>query len=273
MKLEDLPSAQVRDQVILMAAELDDDICWTGLLLYQVTGRPPQSSLLFYLERGLKEIANVSKKIANAKTEAEAVAADLQRKHILGAVEEAEKAILDLTQNWLRRGVVNMDDPGARGGFVAIGKRKLGGEFELVPAEHWELGIPDWLTMKLALPSDLWFAVRVIDVRDLSPEEAALITEPQSPPPQPGPDAGSSPDSKVSPAKLSAFLREFADGRPPGTNSVDAFWSAAREHFAPRHVTRARVIRWMKESLSPDERLGRGQKNQSWRFGEHKKKA
>lgn len=274
MRLEDLPAARNRDQVILLIAEFDDEMQKLGILLYQVTQRRPQPSLLHYLERNVEDIANVSKEVAAAKTAAEAAAAELRRKHVLERSEALELIILDDAQRRLKIGIVKADGTSDRPGFAAIGKRKLGGDFEVVPPEHWELGVPDWSTMKLALPSDVWFALRVVNMSDLSREEAAVLMAPQSPPPpQSGPGARSSPDRNVSHAKLNAFLQKHVAESPPRTSSEKNLWSAARKHFAPQSVSRAAVRDWMKESLPAEERLRPGQKSDDWRFGEHKKKA
>jgi len=241
---DDLPSLGLHALVVRIASHLSvgqrDAVAF---VLPWIAELRPQSdaSWIELLTAAYDARKTAGKEVALAKTVAEAQAAQSRWTLYNDGIERVHRDLLCIAVRMLARGPQAMAD-GSYGGLVGHGRRNLG-NWELIPAAHWEAGTIDWQRRQLKIRAKggtiweavralaagptIWSDVKVTDLIDLSPDDTIALV-------------GHRP--YVSQTELDDFVIRMAAHAPDGyVHTEQEYMEAAQSCFRGHEIPRQRL--------------------------------
>jgi hypothetical protein len=172
-RIKALPFLAGRAAIVERAAVHDRDLLTNPEALFYRRDIVGKKSWKELLDAGYSALRSVGVEIAKAKTSDEAAAAEMRRASYTRGLDVMENALLQVVVRALSESPV---EGAGLAGYAGFGKRALGGEIELIPADHWAAGSMNWERRQLAVNGTItWTGVRIVDLADLALADAEAI--------------------------------------------------------------------------------------------------
>ena len=166
----ELPFLAGRNSFVERIAQLDQWVRFDAKAM-MINGGQIDTSWAEIRDAAFKAIEAAGNEIAKAKTSAEAATATLRRDTYSDGLRDIDANLLRIGKKHLQKGPILAYPPNVHIGFIAYGRRSIGGPLERIPAAHWEAGNADWDEWRLkVLDGTLWTGIRILDLVDVPPD-------------------------------------------------------------------------------------------------------